>query len=171
MRAIYLKDTIQIFQLVGTSCDIFHTINKFYIKVNFYHLRDIYQAWYWILGFRSPYIGMFSYYWVHDQLMVWVSVNLEQNDLIVITYSLFLFCLQTLSSCISRPKPCPISCANKLPFLQNPKIDTNYFQFFWCCTLYIGLQKKSQCRHISSLGCKCSSPLWPLSGCQGSIWG
>ena len=36
--------------------------------------------------------------------------------------------LQTLSSCISRPKPCPISCANKLPFLQNPKRDTNYYE-------------------------------------------
>ena len=92
----------------------------------------IYQAWYWVLGFRSPYIGMFSYYWVHDQLMVWVSVNLEHNDSTVIRYSLFLFWLQTLSSCISRPKACPISCANKLPFLQNPKIDTNYFQIIWC---------------------------------------
>ena len=111
--------------LVGSPCGTFHTINKFSLKIKTF-MWLIYQAWYWLLGFRRPYIGMFSYYWVHDQLMVWVSVNLKQN--LIIRWSFCYLWLQTLSSCISRPKPCPISCANKLPFLQNPKRDTNYYE-------------------------------------------
>ena len=102
----------------------------------------------------SPWLQESIYLRVYQSLSSWSARGLDlcKSKIKFSKQNSLIFLIQTVSSCISRPKACPISWANRLPFLQNPDKNNKrcLFQKFWLnhnshwSTEKIAMQAKGQ---------------------------